>query len=593
MNVGRSGFATKRQITSANETVDAGCHATKSMTLMAGGGYKASSTVDEHNGVNVTAVALPGAFNDKEHMEMLQYRLDSMTKQFQNLREHYESKIEAQEKIHVGNSQVLQKKLAESAVLLRNITQQYEACQTKLTNLTRDYLRMRYDLQEREKTALEARTEADAELRHTQSELARLKEEYSRKLAELEKRHKMDLISSTTALKTEARHAVDHATLAERSTRDQLAQANATIAALRQELEKSRKRSVALEKRRQNDLEGFQRDVAAMVRAVRQLETQWALFGTFTEEAAMAATLEQNEIQDALTFLHEQEQNILSSARRNAQNSVVTSVTGAASPPPFPASHLSRTLEKQFVDNAEPHGSRAGKKGSPVASATAGIVATPWRSTHSLHQPPLVTGILAGYEPAKSNANQTTARVEPAVESTAAALKPQVPHTPDGHSARGSTSTPSADPRNYATQTLAGTSVAGLGSTTAGRGSSNALASVTSKSATQNPTNTPSRSPDISEHESTRLELLRNYEATQQRARRVLVKGGTISPTSRVPLGSNEIRSEDEFEVIDDDMDESSKVLRATLHSLQDRIKQLDSKAAKFGYPSVLKGTRL
>jgi len=190
-----------------------------------------------------------------------------------------------------------ERKQGADGAALRQAEAQLAAAQARLTQLTKDFLQQRahFSASERElrEQTAEHRAAREAAERELSAEQARAEAQLAAMRAQLEAAQQQ--LHRQLASRAEAHN--DSVRLLQAQWAADKEALGAQAARLRAELARQREKNAALDRRRAGEAEGFMRDVTALRRAVRQLETQWAVLGGALGDAAVAQDVADMEAQ--------------------------------------------------------------------------------------------------------------------------------------------------------------------------------------------------------------------------------------------------------------------------------------------------------
>lgn len=220
--------------------------------------------------------------------EALQLQINSLQRQVSELRVLLDERGQAYAKDRDSLIDTYNRKLNSNGTMIRQLEQQLEMTQSKLTNLTKDYLTQRHTFSTTERELRELLAQAKASKDNAEQRLMTVQGQTETDIGAL--KQQLEVTTSTVQAQIEAKIAQhnDILRIVKSKALEKEKELNETITTLRNENKRWKERYSLLDKRRLGDIEGYQRDITALRKAVRQLETQWALVGGIVADTAYA-----------------------------------------------------------------------------------------------------------------------------------------------------------------------------------------------------------------------------------------------------------------------------------------------------------------
>ena len=188
-----------------------------------------------------------------------------------------------------------ERKIGADSAALRQLESQLESAQSKLTQLTKDFLSQRAQYSSTERALREQMAEDRAARELAERELSMTTSQTEAQLASMHAQLDSVIKNSKSQLVSKAEQHNDSVRMITAQWEGEKAALQEQVSTLKDQLKFQKQKNVALDKRRAGEAEGFMHDISQLRRALRQLETQWAIMGNAVSDNAMAEDVREME----------------------------------------------------------------------------------------------------------------------------------------------------------------------------------------------------------------------------------------------------------------------------------------------------------
>lgn len=188
-----------------------------------------------------------------------------------------------------------ERKIGADSASLRQLESQLESAQGKLTQLTKDFLSQRAQYSSTERSLREQMAEDRAARELAERELSMTTSQTEAQLASMHAQLDSAIKNSRSQLVAKAEQHNDSVRMITAQWEGERAALQEQVSTLKDQLKFQKQKNAALDKRRAGEAEGFMHDITQLRRALRQLETQWAIMGHAVSDNAMAEDVREME----------------------------------------------------------------------------------------------------------------------------------------------------------------------------------------------------------------------------------------------------------------------------------------------------------
>jgi hypothetical protein len=229
------------------------------------------------------------------HADALAMQCDSLKRQLGDIQRLADERATAYGRDRDTLIDQYERKIGADSAALRQLESQLEAAQGKLTQLTKDFLSQRAQYSSTERALREQMAEDRAARELAERELSMTSSQTEAQLASMHAQLDASIKNARSQLVSKAEQHNDSIRMLTTQWEGEKAALTEQVATLKDQLKFQKQKNIALDKRRSGEAEGFMHDISQLRRALRQLETQWAIMGNAVSENAMAENVREME----------------------------------------------------------------------------------------------------------------------------------------------------------------------------------------------------------------------------------------------------------------------------------------------------------
>jgi hypothetical protein len=229
------------------------------------------------------------------HADALAMQCDSLKRQLGDIQRLADERATAYGRDRDTLIDQYERKIGADSAALRQLESQLEAAQGKLTQLTKDFLSQRAQYSSTERALREQMAEDRAARELAERELSMTSSQTEAQLASMHAQLDASMKNARSQLVSKAEQHNDSIRMLTTQWEGEKAALTEQVATLKDQLKFQKQKNIALDKRRAGEAEGFMHDISQLRRALRQLETQWAIMGNAVSENAMAENVREME----------------------------------------------------------------------------------------------------------------------------------------------------------------------------------------------------------------------------------------------------------------------------------------------------------
>ena len=292
--LGRNGFPSKQTTESEKSNSESDQHPTvrlseggrpiRTIILPAGpqGPLSSSSSSSSSSTSNTASSVSPG------HTDALAMQCNSLKRQLGDIQRLADERATAYGRDRDSLFDQYERKIGADSASLRQLESQLESAQGKLTQLTKDFLSQRAQYSSTERSLREQMAEDRAARELAERELSMTTSQTEAQLASMHAQLDSAIKNSRSQLVAKAEQHNDSVRMITAQWEGERAALQEQVSTLKDQLKFQKQKNAALDKRRAGEAEGFMHDISQLRRALRQLETQWAIMGHAVSDNAMA-----------------------------------------------------------------------------------------------------------------------------------------------------------------------------------------------------------------------------------------------------------------------------------------------------------------